>query len=138
MPCLYHAESPKRAKGGNRHIYIKGVTVRFGFDDRRTSQIQQYVKNKATGTSYGMYYIHLSITICLHTDSVMVLYIYISVWLSALLVSAYWAMRRPFYRGTSDRLAPRFFIPVGIVKPAFDGCHEKAYISRQLFHSCYI
>ena len=38
------------------------------------------------------------------------LYTNIGVGLSALLVSTYWAMRRPLDRGTSDRLAPRFFV----------------------------
>lgn len=28
-------------RGGIRHMYIKGVTVRFGFDDLRTSQTQR-------------------------------------------------------------------------------------------------
>ena len=36
------------------------------------------------------------------------LYTYIGVGLSALLVSTNRAMRRPFYRGTSGRLASRF------------------------------
>ena len=38
----------------------KGVTVRFGFDDRRTSQTLRIVKNKATGTPRGVYYMHSS------------------------------------------------------------------------------
>ena len=43
---------------GKHNIYIhKGVTVRFGFDGRRTSQTHRQVKNKATGTSHGVYYI---------------------------------------------------------------------------------
>ena len=37
-----------------RSTYIKGVTVRFDFDAIRISQIQRLVKNKATGTPYGM------------------------------------------------------------------------------------
>ena len=39
-----------------------------------------------------------------------ILYIYIYVGLSALLVSTDMAMRRPTNRGTSNRLAPRFFV----------------------------
>ena len=43
---------------GKHNIYIhKGVTVRFGFDGRRTSQTHRQVKNKATGTPHGVYYI---------------------------------------------------------------------------------
>ena len=37
---------------GKTHIH-KGVTVRFGFDDRRTSHTLRIVKNKATGTPHG-------------------------------------------------------------------------------------
>ena len=47
-------------RGGQTHIYKKGVTVRFGFDGLRTSQLQQYVKNKATGTPLRVYYIYSS------------------------------------------------------------------------------
>ena len=39
----------------------KGVFGRFGFDDSRISQIHRQVKNKATGTPQGMYYIHPSL-----------------------------------------------------------------------------
>ena len=42
-----------------------------------------------------------------------VLYLYIGVGLSALLVSTNRAMREPLNRGTSDRLAPRFFVCMG-------------------------
>ena len=38
--------------------------------------------------------------------------IFISVGLSALLVSTIWAMREPFYRGTSDRTSSTFFVSV--------------------------
>lgn len=40
-----------------KHIYIRKRYWRFGFDAVRISQIHQFVKNKATGTFYGMYYI---------------------------------------------------------------------------------
>ena len=46
-----------------RHIYIKGVTVRFGFDDRRTSHTLRIVKNKAMGTPHGVYYIQPSLAL---------------------------------------------------------------------------
>ena len=40
---------------GGAHIYIKGVTVRFGFDVLELRNFKQIVKNKATGTSHGMF-----------------------------------------------------------------------------------
>ena len=110
LRCLILAESPNRARVGKTYIH-KGVTVRFGFDVQRTSQLHQYVKNKATGTPHGdvVIYSPLWLWTYLRLESREFIYICISVGLSALLVSAYWAMRRPSERGTSDRLAPRFF-----------------------------
>ena len=40
---------------GGAHIYIKGVTVRFGFDVLELRNFRQIVKNKATGTPHGMF-----------------------------------------------------------------------------------
>ena len=40
-------------------LYIKGVTVRFGFDVLELRKLKQIVKNKATGTSYGVFICHL-------------------------------------------------------------------------------
>ena len=37
------------------HIYIKGVTVRFGFDVLELRNFKLSVKNKATGTPHGMF-----------------------------------------------------------------------------------
>ena len=42
-------------RGGRGTYYIKGVTVRFGFDVLESRKFKQIVKNKATGTSHGMY-----------------------------------------------------------------------------------
>ena len=53
---------PKALLGGggaNGHI-SKGVTVRCGFDILRTSQLHLFVKNKATGTPHGVYYMQPS------------------------------------------------------------------------------
>ena len=36
-------------------IYIKGVTVRFGFDVLEPGKFKRSVKNKATGTPYGVH-----------------------------------------------------------------------------------
>lgn len=38
-------------------MYIKGVTGRFGFDVLELRNFKLLVKNKATGTPYGVYYI---------------------------------------------------------------------------------
>ena len=97
---------------GKHNIYIhKGVTVRFGFDGRRTSQTHRQVKNKATGTPHGVYYyIALIGSLCLFHSGSRGIIIYIYVGLSALLVSTCRAMRRPFYRGTSSRTGSTFFI----------------------------
>ena len=43
----------KEGKGGD--IYIKGVTVRFGFDVLEPGKFERKIKNKAMGTSYGVY-----------------------------------------------------------------------------------
>ncbi len=62
-------------------------------------------------TPHEVYYIQLSLAL---DDSIVrcqedLLYTYTGVGLSALLVSTYRAMRRPIDRGTSDRMALRFF-----------------------------
>ena len=67
-------------RGGQTHIYKKGVTVRFGFDGLRTSQLQQYVKNKATGTPrMGVLYIYLNVYGILCHD-IRRIYIFTSAW----------------------------------------------------------
>ena len=53
-------KAPAGVGWGGRSIYNKGVTVRFGFDGRRISQIQRQIKNKATGTPYEVYHVHPS------------------------------------------------------------------------------
>ena len=89
------AESPlgwKRA----RHMYIKGVTERFGFDALESRKFKQLVKNKATGTPHGMFIYSPHWIFTLLGDMLLsVFYILIGVGLSALLVSTNWAMREP-------------------------------------------
>lgn len=68
-------------------------------------------KTKQCRTPHEVYYIQLSLA---SDDSIVrcqedFLYTYTGVGLSALLVSTYRAMRRPIDRGTSDRMALRFF-----------------------------
>ena len=51
-----HTESPDGQRLG-RHIYIKGVTVRFGFDAIRTSQLQTDCQKQSNGNaSWGVLY----------------------------------------------------------------------------------
>ena len=77
-----------------RYIYIKGVTERFGFDAIRTSQLLRIVKNKATGTPQGCFYMQ-ALNVSCPQGAEGRLYIDIGVGLSALLVSTIRAMRRP-------------------------------------------
>jgi hypothetical protein len=91
-------------------MYIKGVTERFGFDIVESRKFKQLVKNKATGTSHGMFIYSPHWIFTLSGDSPLgVFYILISVGLSALLVSTNWAMREPYYVERASGLAPRFF-----------------------------
>ena len=75
--------------------YIKGVTVRFGFDVLELRKLKQIVKNKATGTPHGMFIYVPQLVIVYRIPFMGILYILISVGLSTLLVSTIWAMRRP-------------------------------------------
>ena len=49
-------------------IYIKGVTVRFGFDMLEPGKFKRLIKNKATGTPYrGVYtfaFLTFPVTVC--------------------------------------------------------------------------
>ena len=61
-PVLGLLKAHNRVEDGKTHIH-KGVTVRFGFDDRRTSHTLRIVKNKAMGTPHGVYYIQPSLAL---------------------------------------------------------------------------
>ena len=92
-------------------MYIKGVTERFGFDALESRKFKQLVKNKATGTSHGMFIYSPHWLFTLLGDMLLsVFYILIGVGLSALLVSTNRAMREPFYRGTSIRTGSTLFL----------------------------
>jgi len=56
------AGSPTRGKARVGYIYIKGVTVRFGFDVLELRNFKWLVKNKATGTPCGVH-IHSALNI---------------------------------------------------------------------------
>ena len=66
----------------------------------KSRKFKLLVKNKATGTSHGVfiYSPYWLLVIIVYEESNII----ISVGLSALLVSTNRAMREPFYRGTSD------------------------------------
>ena len=79
-------------------IYIKGVTVRFGFDVLEPGKFELFVKNKATGTPCGVYIryiLNFSCNCMLRGSCSGVLAIYIIVGLSALLVSTNRAIPGP-------------------------------------------
>ena len=90
-------------------IYIKGVTERFDFDSLRISQVHRLVKNKATGTPYGVFIMY-SPWCVLTEDAKGRLYTNIGVGLSALLVSTNRAMREPLDCERVTALASRFFV----------------------------
>ena len=52
---MSHADSAFVEGVVGAHLYIKGVTVRFGFDVLELRNFRQIVKNKATGTPHGMF-----------------------------------------------------------------------------------
>ena len=92
LPSLKAPKGWKRA----RHMYIKGVTERFGFDALESRKFKQLVKNKATGTPHGMFIYSPHWIFTLLGDMLLSeFYILIGVGLSALLVSTNWAMREP-------------------------------------------
>lgn len=54
-------------------LYIIGVTVRFGFDVLELRKLKQIVKNKATGTSHGMFiYVPLLVIVIIDQERDMV------------------------------------------------------------------
>ena len=52
---MSHADSTFVEGVVGAHLYIKGVTVRFGFDVLELRNFKLLVKNKATGTPHGMF-----------------------------------------------------------------------------------
>ena len=88
--------------------YIKGVTVRFGFDVLELRKFKQIVKNKATGTPYGMFIYITLLADILRPIKVIIIY------------SSAWGFRRCSFRQSGQceglytveratELAPRFF-----------------------------
>ena len=52
---IYPCRKPRKGKSKGGDIYIKGVTVRFGFDVLELRNFKRSVKNKATGTPCGVH-----------------------------------------------------------------------------------
>ena len=98
-------------KGGYTYILIKGVFVRFGFDELESRKFIDKSRTKQQRTLYGVYYIRSqclqSIFGCWQEG---ILYIYTGEGFSALLVSTCRAMREPQFVKRVTELAPRFFI----------------------------
>ena len=89
-------------------INIKGVTVRFGFDVLRISQVLKSVENKATGNAPGDVCIHqLPCGLC----PAGLMLIYASVWgFQRCSFQTDWAMREPSERGTGSRTGSTLFV----------------------------
>jgi len=89
--------------------YIKGVTVRFGFDVLELRKLEQIVKNKATGTPHGMLYTILIGYCSCEQYAHLVYYMHQR---GAFNVARFDNLgnAKALTRGTSDRLAPRFFM----------------------------
>ena len=90
------------------HIYIKGVTVRFGFDCVRTSQLQTVCQKQSNGNASWDVYIQPSLVVCVYDHQGKIIY------------SSAWGFRRCSFRQTWQceglntvervtELAPRFF-----------------------------
>lgn len=114
----YLAESSRWAKAGWTYVH-KGVTVRFGFDNLRISQIHNYLsRTKQRGRPIGMYcHIYPPISIrpivfCWERG----FYIHSPTWgFCSLLVSTDRAMREPSDCGTGDRAGSTFLFVYDII-----------------------
>ena len=103
--CLYPYRKPRWAEVGQTYIHIRRNCTLWFWQCKNFANSQLLVKDKATGTPHGVYYIQSSLA---SDDSIVrcqecFLYIYTGVGLSALSVSTGRAMRRPLHCGTSDR-----------------------------------
>ena len=107
---LYPYRKPRGAEVGQTYIHIRRNCTLWFWQCKNFANSQLLVKNKATGTSHGVYYIQSSLAL---DDSIVrcqerFLYTYTGVGLSALLVLTGRAMRRPLHCGTSDRTGSTF------------------------------
>ena len=91
--------------------YIKGVTVRFGFDVLESRKFKQIVKNKATGTPHGMYIYNPYWLLSNEQKSIRLYYIHQR---GAFGVARFDNLgnARALTRGTSDRTGSTFFVSV--------------------------
>ena len=115
--------------------YIKGVTVRFGFDVLELRKFKQIVKNKATGTPYGMFIYITLLADILRPIKVIIIY------------SSAWGFRRCSFRQSGQceglytveratRLAPRFFMPIRLIRKFDEMIDLKATLSQFLSDRC--
>ena len=96
---------------GYAYILIKGVFVRFGFDELESRKFIDKSRTKQQRTLHGVYYIcSQCFQSIFRLFSRGLLYIYTGVGLSALLVSTCRAMREPQFVKRATELAPRFSI----------------------------
>ena len=103
------AESPLGGKRA-RHIHIKGVTERFGFDVVESRKFKLIVKNKATVTPLGDVYIQPALIVGVSSMTLQgEIYTHRR---GAFSVARFdnQGNARALLRGTSIRLAPRFFV----------------------------
>ena len=106
LPSLKAPKGWKRA----RHMYIKGVTERFGFDALESRKFNYLSKTKQRERLMGCLYTFLIGYLPFFGNIPLeVFYIFIGVGLSALLVSTDRGNAKAKIRGTGIRLAPRFF-----------------------------
>ena len=109
---LYPYRKPRWAEVGQTYIWYKAFLYALVLTIDELRKFNCKSKTKQCRTPHEVYYIQLSLA----SDDFIVrcqecfLYTYTGVGLSALLVSTYRAMRRPIDRGTSDRMALRFFL----------------------------
>ena len=72
-PLLKPTNGQRRA----RHIYIKGVTVRFGFDNSWISQSSSVCQKQSNGNASWVLYIHYLLALVYYNVKIGVLYIHI-------------------------------------------------------------
>ena len=107
---LYPYRKPRWAEVGQTYIWYKAFLYALVLTIDELRKFNCKSKTKQCRTPHDIYSSH-----CLRMFYTFVgresrLYTYTGVGLSALLVSTYRAMRRPIDRGTSDRMALRFFL----------------------------
>lgn len=112
---VLHADATLLARLGGQHVYIKGVTERFGFDAIRTSQLLRIVKSKATGTSQGCFICTAFVVSCRQDARGRIIYKHRR---GAFGVARFDRLgnARALMRGTSDRYSSHAFFVVNLLE----------------------